>query len=74
MEKHILKKRNSVWLKLIVAIIVLVIGSAGGFKLYEVGNKVGCFPLEDDIVPVEISPYSEDNLQQNHCLMILVVF
>jgi len=63
MNKPISKRGISVWLKLIIAFILLGVGFAGGFKLYEKGNKAGCFPLEDDIVPVEITPISEDHLQ-----------
>ena len=63
MNKPISKRRISVWLKLIIAFILLGVGFAGGFKLYEKGNKAGCFSLEDDIVPVEITPISEDHLQ-----------
>jgi predicted phosphodiesterase len=63
MNKPISKRRISVWLKLIIAFILLGVGFAGGFKLYEKGNEAGCFPLEDDIVPVEITPFRADHLQ-----------
>ena len=63
MNKPISKRRISVWLKLIIAFILLGVGFAGGFKLYEKGNEAGCFPLEDDIVPVEIIPFRADHLQ-----------
>ena len=63
MKKPISKRRISVWLKLIIAFILLGVGFAGGFKLYEKGNEAGCFPLEDDIVPVEITPFRADHLQ-----------
>ena len=63
MNKPISKRRSSVWLKLIIVFILLGVGFAGGFKLYEKGNDVGCFPLEVDIVPVEIIPFRADHLQ-----------
>ena len=44
MNKTIPKKGISVWLKLIVAFLLLGVGFAGGFKLYEKGNDAGCFP------------------------------
>ena len=63
MNKPISKRRISVWLKLIIAFILLGVGFVGGFKLYEKGNEAGCFPLEDDIVPVKIIPFRADHLQ-----------
>ena len=63
MEKLILKKRISVWLKIVVVIIVLGLGVFGGYKIFEKGNEVGCFLLEEDLVPVEITPYHENNFQ-----------
>ena len=63
MNKSISKRRISVWLKLIIAFLLLGVGFAGGFKLYEKGNDVGCFPMEDDIVPVEITPLRADHLR-----------
>jgi len=63
MENHFAKKKSSVWLKLIIAIIIFGIGSFGGFKLYENGNEHGCFPLEDNLLPNEIRPYRADHLR-----------
>ena len=63
MNKTIPKKLISVWLKLIIAFLLLGVGFAGGFKLYEKGNDAGCFPMEDDIVPVEITPLRADHLR-----------
>lgn len=63
MNKSIPKKRISVWLKLIIAFLLSGAGFAGGLKLYEKGNDVGCFLLEDDIVPVEITPLRADHLR-----------
>ena len=63
MEKPILKNRISVWLKFVVVIIVIGLGVVGGYKFYEKGVEVGCFLLEEDLVPVETTRYHADNLQ-----------
>ena len=57
------KKRLLVWWKLILFISLLGIGGVGGYKLYEKGSEVGCFQLEDDVLPVEIKPLRADHLQ-----------
>ena len=56
-------KRILVWWKLILFIIFLGTSCTVGYKLYEKGSDVGCFPLENDIVPVEITQFREDHLQ-----------
>lgn len=56
-------KRILVWWKLILFIILLGTSSTVGYKLYEKGSDVGCFLLENDIVPVEITQFREDHLQ-----------
>lgn len=57
------KKRILVWWKLILLILVLGIGGTGGYKLYEKGSDVGCFQLENDIVPIEIKALRKGHLQ-----------
>ena len=56
-------KRILVWWKLILFIIFLGTSCTVGYKLYEKGSDVGCFLLENDIVPVEITQFREDHLQ-----------
>jgi len=57
------KRRISVWWKLILLVILLGFGGIGGYKLFEKGRDVGCFLLEDDVVPVEITPFRSDHLR-----------
>ena len=57
------KKRILVWWKLILFITFLGTSCTVGYKLYEKGSDVGCFLLENDIVPVEITQFREDHLQ-----------
>ncbi len=63
MDQPLPKRRISVWWKLILLVILLGFGGIGGYKLFEKGRDVGCFLLEDDVVPVEITPFRSDHLR-----------
>ena len=57
------KKQKSVWWKLILFFLLLGIGGVGGYKLYEKGNDVGCFQLQNDLFQVEIKQNKSDHLR-----------
>jgi len=63
MIQETLKKQTSVWWKLIFIIVLVGIGTVGGFKVYEEASKAGCFKLAEDIELFEIKPYRSDHLQ-----------
>ena len=42
--------------------LFLGFSGVGDYKFYEKGSDVGCFQLENDVLPVEIKPLGRDHL------------
>ena len=49
--------------KLLILFAVLLTGMYAGYQLYEKGDKLGCFQLAEDVVPISISAFRADRLQ-----------
>jgi predicted phosphodiesterase len=63
MEQIISKRRLRFWFKLILMILLLGGGITGGYKLHELGSKVGCFQLPENVVPINIKLLNSDTIR-----------
>jgi len=63
MTKIFFKNVISLKWNLFLFILILIVGSYLGFIVSEEANRLGCFQIENDVIPVDIKQYSEERTQ-----------